>query len=174
MSDEFCAGVQILLKRTETNPEEFKEEFGKWSNIRNAVFNYKENGEKSTWLRGLNPQEIDALYEKLSTLYRAVLDEWVMKQVLAEPEEELKYKVTERYAHSWGDPRMLAQSSILGGGGSGQVRFSDSSGRFGSTTSVTTANIESRLAQIQMFNKAKNLGLISLLKEEYKKFKKRV
>lgn len=173
--DEFCAGVQILLKRIETNPEEFKEEYGKWSSIRNAVFEYKERGERGAWLRGLKEPEIDALYEKFSALHRGVIDEWVMKQVLAEPEEEgLKYRATERYAHSWNDPRMLAQNSIAPGsvvtvGGSG-----GGSGSFGSTTSVTSANIESRLAQIEMFNKAKNLGLVSLLKEEYKRFKKRV
>jgi hypothetical protein len=121
--DEFCAGVQILLKRLETNPEEFKEEHGKWSSIRNAVFEYKERGERGAWLRGLKEPEIDALYEKFSALHRGVIDEWVMKQVLAEPEEELKYRATERYAHSWNDPRML-QNAVPGGsfvtvGGSG-------------------------------------------------------
>jgi hypothetical protein len=133
MSDEFCAGVQILLKRIETNPEEFKEEYGKWSSIRDAVFEYKERGERHAWLRGLKEPEIDALYEKFSALHRGVIDEWVMKQVLAEPEEELKYRATERYAHSWNDPRMLAQHSVIsggggGGGGSGQVRLGGSGG----------------------------------------------
>jgi len=129
--DEFCAGVQILLKRIETNPEEFKEEHGKWSSIRNAVFTYKEQGERSAWLRGLREPEIDALYEKFSVLQRTLIDEWVMKQVLAEPEEELKYRATERYAHGWNDPRMLAQNSIIsggGGGGNGQVRLGGSGG----------------------------------------------
>ena len=125
MSDEFCAGVQILLKRLESNPDEFKEEHGRWSSIRNAVFTYKEQGERNAWLRGLTNAEIDALYEKFISIHRAVLDEWVMKQVLAEPEETLKYKATERYAQGWFDPRAAGQGltvTVGGSGGSGQVQ----------------------------------------------------
>jgi hypothetical protein len=88
MSDEFGAGVQILLKRLESNPDEFKEEYGKWAGIRDAVFAFKERGDISAWLRGLTLQEIDALYEKLSVIYRNTIDEWVMKQVLDTPQEE--------------------------------------------------------------------------------------
>ena len=111
MSENFCAGVQILLKRMESNPDEFKEEYGKWASIRDAVFAFKERGDISAWLRGLTLQEIDALYGKLSIIYRNTMDEWVMKQVLDEPEETLRYKATERFAHSWNDPSMLAQAS---------------------------------------------------------------
>jgi len=130
MSDEFGAGVQILLKRMESNPDEFKEEHGRWSSIRNGVFAYKEQGERNAWVRGLTNAEIDAMYEKLSAIHRAVMDEWVMKQVLAEPEEEKRldaYQMAKGkrmgVAHGWNDPRMLAQHSIIsGGGGSGQVQ----------------------------------------------------
>ena len=139
MSDEFCAGVQILLKRMESNPDEFRGEYGRWSDIRNAVFAYKEQGGvRSPWIRGLTNAEIDAMYEKLSAIHRVVLDEYVMKNVLDEPEETLKYKATERYAHGWNDPRMLAQNAIQpgtmltvaggGGGGSGQVKLGSSGG----------------------------------------------
>ena len=123
MSDEFCAGVQILLKRMESNPDEFRGEYGRWSDIRNAVFAYKEQGGvRNPWVRGLTNAEIDAMYEKLSAIHRAVVDEWVMKQMLAEPEETLKYKATERYAHGWNDPRAAAGQGLtvtVGGGGSG-------------------------------------------------------
>jgi hypothetical protein len=120
MSDKFCAGVEILLKRIESNPDEFKEEYGKWAGIRDAVFASKERGDISAWLRGLTPQEIDALYEKLSTIYRSVLDEWVMKQVLNTPEEEQRldaYQMAQgkRIGTSWNDPRMLAQNTIQPG-----------------------------------------------------------
>ena len=131
MSDEFCAGVKILLKRMESNPDEFKGEYGRWSDIRNGVFAYKEQGERSPWVRGLTKAEIDAMYEKLSAIHRAVLDEYVMKNVLEEP-EELKYKATERYVQGFTDPRMY-QNAIQpgtmisvtagGGGGSGQVQI---------------------------------------------------
>lgn len=132
MSDEFCAGVQILLKRMESNPDEFKEEHGRWSSIRNAVFTYKEQGERNAWLRGLKEAEIDALYEKFVSIHRSVLDEWVMKQVLAEPEEGKPleaYQMAQgkRIGTGWNDPRMLAQNSVIasgsGGGGSGQVQI---------------------------------------------------
>jgi hypothetical protein len=123
MSDEFCAGVQILLKRMESNPDEFKGEYGRWSDIRNGVFAYKEQGERNAWVRGLTKEEIDALYEKLSAIHRAVLDEYVMKNMLDDT-EELKYQAKERYVKGWTDPRMLAQNSIrpgsiipVGGGG---------------------------------------------------------
>jgi len=121
MSDEFCAGVQILLKRMESNPDEFRVEYGKWSSITNAVFAHKEQGERSPWIRGLTKPEIDAMYEKLSAIHRTVLDEYVMKNVLDEPEETLKYKATERYAQGWTDPRMAqrAQNSVIAGGGFG-------------------------------------------------------
>ena len=117
MSEEFSAGVQILLKRMESNPDEFTEEHGRWSSIRNAVFAYKEHNDHSAWLRGLTKAEIDALYEKLSTLYRPVLDGWEMKQVLDTPEEEkepLRYKATERYAHGMTDPSIY-QNAIQPG-----------------------------------------------------------
>lgn len=132
MSDEFCAGVQILLKRMESNPDEFRGEYGRWSDIRNGVFAYKEQGERNGWLRGLTKPELDAMYEKLSAIHRVVFDEYVMKNVLDEPEETLKYKATERYAHSWTDARSMAVNAppgtmitVSGGGsgGSGQLKL---------------------------------------------------
>jgi hypothetical protein len=109
VSEEFSAGVQILLKRIESNPDEFTEEFGKWSSIVNAVFSRKLGGDAIA-IRSLTNAEAEALYERLVKVYRPEFDSYVMKQVLDEPEETLKYKATERYAHSWGDPRMLQNS----------------------------------------------------------------
>jgi len=117
VNEEFSTGVQILLKRMESNPNEFTEEHGKWSSIRNAVFAHKEHNDHSAWLRGLTKAEIDALYEKLSALYRPVLDSWVMKQVLDTPEEERTldaYQMAQgkrAQGFGWNDPRMLAQAS---------------------------------------------------------------
>lgn len=131
MSDEFCAGVQILLKRMESNPDEFRGEYGRWADIRQGVFAYKEQGERNAWVRGLTKAEIDALYEKLSAIHRVVFDEYVMKNVLEEP-EELKYKATERYVQGFTDPRMYQNAiqpgtmvTVSGGGsgGSGQVQI---------------------------------------------------
>ncbi len=139
MSDEFSTGVQILLKRMESNPNEFTEEHGKWSSIRNAVFAYKEHNDHSAWLRGLTKAEMDALHEKLSTLYRPVLDAWVMKQVLDTPEEAPvtldAYQMArgkQIIGSNWNDPRLYQNAlkpgavfpiSAGGSGGSGQVQI---------------------------------------------------
>jgi hypothetical protein len=135
MSDEFCAGVQILLKRMESNPDEFMGEFGKWSSIVNAVFSRKLGGDAIA-IRSLTNAEAEALYERLVKVYRPEFDEYVMKNVLDEPEETLKYKATERYAQSWTDPRMaqgVKPGSIIsvtagGGGGSGGVLMQGGTG----------------------------------------------
>lgn len=119
MSDAFCAGVQILLKRMESNPDEFRGEYGRWSDIRNGVFAYKEQGERSPWIRGLTNAEIDAMYEKLSAIHRAVLDEYVMKNVLNESEERASDSISAEQA--WQMSR--GRRAIAGGsGGSGQVQ----------------------------------------------------
>ena len=118
MSEELSVGVRILLERSKTNPDELKEEYGQWGQLREAVFTYKEGNVRGPWLRGLTEQEIDALYEMFNSLYRSVFDAWVMKTVLGGEEEELtasqsglRFKATERYSHGWNDPR-LYQNAI--------------------------------------------------------------
>ena len=133
MSDEFCAGVQIILKRMESNPDEFinPHEY-KWQKVVAGVFARKEgiSTEGVGAVRGLTDAEIDALYEGFVKLARPAFDEYVMKNVLDEP-EELKYKATERYVKGWTDPRMAVNvppGTVLtvtggGSGGSGQVQI---------------------------------------------------
>jgi hypothetical protein len=133
MSDEFCAGVQIILKRMESNPDEFTNpnEY-RWQAVVSGVFARKEgiDGKETGVVRGLTDAEIDALYEGFVKLARPAFDEYVMKNVLNESEETLKYKATERYAQSWTDPRMnvnvppgtMITVSGGGSGGSGQVQ----------------------------------------------------
>ena len=132
MSDEFCAGVQIILKRMESNPDEFinPHEY-KWQKVVAGVFARKEgiSTEGVGAVRGLTDAEIDALYEGFVKLARPAFDEYVMKNVLDEP-EELKYKATERYVAGFNDPR-IAQGrgtyqvtvANAGSGGSGQVQI---------------------------------------------------
>ena len=136
MSDEFCAGVQILLKRMESNPDEFREEFGKWGQLVNAVFARK-LGENAVYVRALTDAEVDELYKGLIKIYRPTFDAWVMKEVLAEPEERASDSISAEQAwqmsrgkqiigSGWNDPRMAqrAQNSVIAGGsgGSGQVQ----------------------------------------------------
>jgi hypothetical protein len=143
MSDEFCAGVQILLKRMESNPDEFinPNEY-RWQTIASGVFARKQgraDSEGAGAVRGLTDAEIDALHTALVKLARPAFDEYVMKEILAEPEENLKYRATERYVQGWTDPRMAVNVppgtmlTVSGGGsggsgGSGQVKLGGGSG----------------------------------------------
>lgn len=88
MSEDISAGVKILLERGKTSPDELKEEYGKWSQLRDAVFAYKERKERGPWLRGLTEHEIDLLFDMFNTAYRSVFDGWVMKTVLGAGEQE--------------------------------------------------------------------------------------
>ena len=96
MSEELSVGVRILLERSKTNPDELKEEYGQWGQLREAVFAYKERKDRGPWLRGLTEQEIDALYEMFNSLYRSVFDAWVMKTVLGGEEEETDIRDMQR------------------------------------------------------------------------------
>ena len=120
MSEELSVGVRILLERSKTNPDELKEEYGQWGQLREAVFAYKERKDRGPWLRGLTEQEIDALYEMFNALYRGVFDAWVMKTVLGGDEDSTgTFKVQNEVmrldasgrlgigGHTWNDPRTL-------------------------------------------------------------------
>ncbi len=88
MSEEFSAGVRIVLERAKSNPEELVEDYGKWQHLREAVFDYKENGRRGGWVRGLRDDEIEALYELFCSCHRKTFDDWVMQQVLTEDNTE--------------------------------------------------------------------------------------
>jgi hypothetical protein len=91
--DEFCAGVQIILKRIESHPEEFTQEFGPWKRLMDSVLAYKKGGDFDDryYLKALTDQEIDTLHKAFLPVVRQEFDTWVMKQVLAEPREEEKH-----------------------------------------------------------------------------------
>jgi hypothetical protein len=117
MSEEFCAGVKILLKRMESNPDEFinPNEY-KWQSVVTGVIARKEGragSEGAGAVRGLTDAEINALYEGFVKLARPAFDEYVMKNVL-DDKEELRYKATERYAHGMTDPSIY-QNAIQPG-----------------------------------------------------------
>ena len=136
MSDEFCAGVKILLKRMESNPDEFIEEFGKWSSIVNAVFSRKLGGDAIA-IRSLTNAEAEALYEGLIKVYRPEFDEYVMKNMLDETNENesIPYQMAQgrqkarMQGSGWTDPRMNVPPGTMisvtagGSGGSGQVQI---------------------------------------------------
>ena len=88
MSEEFSAGVQILLKRLKSNPDEFQEH-GKWEQITRAVFARSEGDRNDAWaVRALTDAEVKALHTGVIEIYRTKFDEYVMNRVLGEPDQE--------------------------------------------------------------------------------------
>lgn len=114
MNEDISAGVKILLERGKTNPDEMKEEFGQWANLRDAVFEYKESKRRSAWLRGLTEHEIDLLFDMFNTVYRSIFDAWVMKTVLGAEEEDVIAQRVGAYQMAQGkrisNPHMLQNS----------------------------------------------------------------
>ena len=102
-------GVEILLKRVKSNPEELMESYGKWQHLREAVFEYKEKGIRQAWLRGLREDELDLLYEAFCSAARHVFDSYVMKQVLDGDEKEEKHYATKAMANP---SRLLTTAEI--------------------------------------------------------------
>ncbi len=112
MSEDISAGVKILLERGKTNPDELREEFGQWAQLRDAVFEYKETKRRSAWLRGLTEHEIDLLFDTFNNIYRGVFDGWVMKTVLGAEEEDVIAQRVGAYQMAQGK---RAQNSISPG-----------------------------------------------------------
>ena len=83
MSEEFCDGVKILLKRMESNPEEFKGQDNKWSSLIP-----KGSGGYIDWDHALTVEEIKALAEGVRKIHRVVYTEKVMSTLLYSTEEE--------------------------------------------------------------------------------------
>ena len=111
MSEEFCDGVKILLKRMESNPEEF-EAMDRWEEFVNL-----RQLKDGFWSNALTPTEIEALQDGMRKIFRDVFTSRVMAKLLEDKEEPpLRYSATERYAHGMTDPRSLAVFSGASGG----------------------------------------------------------
>ena len=66
-------GVQILLERMDTNPEEFEDYAGKWGDIIGAILARKNSSDehsKDAPLPFLSDAEVNALYDKLEDVRR--------------------------------------------------------------------------------------------------------
>lgn len=82
MSEEFCDGVKILLKRMESNPEEFKGADNKWHNLIP-----KGSGGYVDWSHALTEEETKALAEGVRKIHRVVYTEKVMSTLLYSTED---------------------------------------------------------------------------------------
>lgn len=99
MSEEFSAGVNILLQRMETHPEEFYvgnelerdrplRPSPKWQNLMNSVMQvrFKESARGEAIY--LTDAEVDALHAGYTKIRRKAFDDYVMETVL-NPEQKL-------------------------------------------------------------------------------------
>lgn len=142
MSEEFCDGVKILLKRMESNPEEFKnsDKWQKFVSITNAA--------NAFWECALTPAEIEALRNGLRKIYREVFTDRVMSTLLEDKQEHSPFTATV----GWAD--------IGGVGGGAQGLYNPAQ------TSITATNGTSYASITQ---DAKKLGLGELLKQKLAK-----
>lgn len=87
MDEKYRASVRTILSRIESHPEEFKEPYGKWEDIQNAVVD-RVGGERNR-LRGLTDEEVRAIFDKLREhIWGSQFDAHVMEKVLDPQREE--------------------------------------------------------------------------------------
>jgi hypothetical protein len=82
MSEEFCDGVKILLKRMESNPEEFAD-MDRWEEFINL-----RQLKDGFWSNALTPAEIEALQGGMRKIFRDVFTNRVMAKLLEDKEEK--------------------------------------------------------------------------------------
>ena len=97
MSEEFCAGVKILLARMESNPEEFEttKDFagnptGRWAKLIAEITVSKQS--RKSQHDTLTNTEIDALFDGLIKARRKAFDDSIMRELLTD-ETELSYSI---------------------------------------------------------------------------------
>ena len=93
--DVMNQGVQILLDRMDTNPEEFEQgDYSKWGDIIDAVHarikEKKEGKDYGKPLPFLTDPEVNALYEKLEDARRENFTADVMRRLAHTPQEMLQ------------------------------------------------------------------------------------
>jgi hypothetical protein len=85
--EKYRASVRTILSRIESHPDEFREHFGKWEDIQNAVAD-RIGGERNR-LRGLTDEEVEAIFNKLKEhIWGPQFDAHVMEKVLDPQREE--------------------------------------------------------------------------------------
>ena len=96
-------GVQILLDRMDTNPEEFDDYAGKWGDIIGAVHARKsipEAHSKDAPLPFLTDPEVNALYEKLEDVRRENFTSDVLRRLADTPKEITQQELWDKPIYS--------------------------------------------------------------------------
>ena len=148
MNEEFGTATQIILARIDSHPDEFKDPYGRWGDIMEAIQEKLLGHKNRLW--GLTDAEVKAIEEKLRTqIWAPQFNDAVMEKVL-DPQKEERAEQRQMAAGmriqgqgiKWTDPA-LAQNVILPGG-------------------VYSMEVE---------QKARQLGLAPLLKKTINKLK---
>ena len=119
MSEEFSAGVNILLQRMETHPEEFfiKDQDRtnlirdpKWHSVMASVMQAKFKESVRGAASYLTDAEVDALYAKYTKIRRKAFDDYVMDTVL-NPEPKLSSDAQTKMQAQYAAPLRLSGAS---------------------------------------------------------------
>ena len=87
-------GLKIILARMDTNPEEFQDyPNSKW---RELIDNHYDI---------FTAEERDEYQAKLRVILVDTFSELVLKELMDDEKETIRYKASERYATGWTDPR---------------------------------------------------------------------
>ena len=110
--DVMNQGVQILLDRMDTNPEEFADGGeGKWADITGAiharVMEKKEGKDYGKPLPFLTDPEVEALYEKLEDARRENFTADVLRRLANAPQELEQRELWERPSYSTSNQPVL-------------------------------------------------------------------
>jgi len=101
--DVMNQGVQILLDRMDTNPEEFEDYSGKWGDIIGAVHARKsipEAHSKDAPLPFLTDPEVNALYNRLEDVRRENFTSDVLRRLADTPKEITQQELWDKPIYS--------------------------------------------------------------------------
>lgn len=156
--DTMNQGVQIILDRMDTNPEEFEDYSGKWGDIIGAVHARKSipaGHSKDAPLPFLTDPEVNALYDKLEDVRRENFTADVLRRLAEAPVEVLQEDLF--------DSRSYSTSNIPLGGGA----LTSTTGAVGTwgKSSIT-------LAEVQALTEEQKQDILDLIEAQNKRKKK--
>jgi hypothetical protein len=117
MSEEFSAGVKILLQRMETHPEEFfvrELSVGrdpKWHSVMTSVMQVRDKENPRGAAAYLTDAEVDALWEGYRKIRRKAFDDHVMGSVLNPEELSSSEDMISKMQGQMGQPKIRLQGS---------------------------------------------------------------
>lgn len=125
-------GVQILLERMDTNPEEFEEAFGlgggKWTDIIGAVTartkEKKEGMDYGKPLPFLTDSEVNALYEKLEDVRRENFTADILRRLADAPQEREQTELWAQPKYTIGNQPVLGTPVTWGASTTGKISLS--------------------------------------------------